>query len=702
MKRFNIFHTLSAALLAASTLLATSCTDDTVPDIDVHGKGCLTFSLDISGAVTRAEQSVQKPGEPLYNENAFKTLDVFFYTTTAGDDVAALAHQHIDNIENATVSIPVDQALLDHADKTFRVFAVANCADAKALGNVSQSTLKSTITATSEFRPQDANSDGARKAPASFVMTNFYEPSDVTVDEAREVNKGSLTFRRVAAKIRVALNVEESVVEDGKTWTADRDHMRLYISNGVSNARLDGNAAQLTEISYYNITTQGKAETSDYYLARPLTAHTSNNLTGTTDDTYTYYNDLPLYTYPNVWSDDMVEDHQTTLTIVIPWENTEETADGETETTYRPTYYRIPVNNKNEMVSNAYYYIRTHIGMMGSITPEKPMDVDMQCEIANWGTADETTADLRPLRFLIFNQKEYVLNNERSITIPFSSTHPCATPIVSVKYYDYNSKQGSETEKTQSGGYTCSVNNNNNTLTFTHTFDYSNYSRYDVTIKVRHTDQSTGSAYEQTIYITVYPPIYITTEDISGYAFASNDGWILVNGYNNDDDGTGHLGNIGHTPNGRQSKVLTTLTITQLNDEEKAKWVIGDPRTYYINNELDNTSMLTDTEDHVTTWTIADGRYNSFGGPFDGTQYSGASAANKYSRYRSGAANTCKTIWEYYTGPDWEIENSQGTWKAKEDKGDNQGSRTLKYYYPAKETNDTKNMIAPKFTMVSM
>lgn len=702
MKR-NIIYNLLSALLFGSGVLATSCVSDMDDDAPKLGAGCLTLDLGISDAKSRLIIVSEKNpnSDKDYNENTISTLDVYLYDNTNFTTTSAsLFHKRITAITDNPVNVSINE-LEAYDGKSLRVIAVANYHEDTALpDNATVEQLSAIPTRTSEFRKLSEDDKTRAEAPADFVMQNFTQADNnnvVTLDVKNGCST-KVSLKRVAAKIRTALSIPETIEEEGVSWKPDWDDIRVFITNGVRKARLDGDGSKVEltdnkedadQSDYYSIATSGQKETEDYYLARQLIKHEADELPNYMDAEYPIYNNLPLYTYPSSWEDSMLEDYQPMLIVVVPWESNS----GGT-TTYLPTYYKMPITKDTQIISNAYYYLRAHIGMLGSISPEAPMEVKMECEIAEWGQADETTADLRPIRYLIFNQKEFVLNNERSITIPFTSTHPCYNPdevsnAVSVTYFTYYGYRtyGEEKPKPLTSGYTCTVDNEAGTLSFTHDFDYKYYSRFEVDITINHNDSGAKDAYKQTLHITVYPPIYLTASElIEGKAYNNNDGWILVNGYGTTNAATGSLGPVGNSLDNYESGVLLTLHVTQFNEEEAAKWRIGDPRKRYINNQMDDNSMKDDLADHTTIWT--DSR-----GPYKGDS----------SNSSQQGTGEWKTIWEYYTGPDWTITMNDGTvWDAKKDTHNARAKSGLTYYYPTLEDKDaTEMMIAPAFTMVS-
>lgn len=694
MKRTNISKLLAALFIGG--ILTTGCNDTKLedPETPEHPQGyvSLDFSL-IQG--TRATNTVTGETD---NEDAINTLDLFFYDENANEDTDAAKYAMHDSSPTDDVQVSVKK-LTDAFGETVtkcKVIAVVNCDATKSL---TASGKYPAIKALKEIQLSAKNTkdNGIRdfrsaEVPEDFVMTNLAQPTVIEwKEEGGLKDLYTINLKRVAAKIRVALNVVESIEQDGATWTAKTDNMRLFISNGVTKGQLDGSHITLTEDDYYSISTSGSSGAeSDYALARIITKPTTQDKGASgapeTDKTdFPCYNEIPYYTYPNEWTESMTETTQTTLTIVVPWTKKV----GNTET-YHPTYYTIPVNNETTIESNKYYYLRIHIGMIGSLTPELPMPVDMTCDIADW-IESETHANIRPVHYLIFNQKEYVMNNTNSITIPFISTDDC-TVSFSGQFYAYNGNKGTKITKyfddsmTRGKGtfYDYSIDNYNRTLTFTHDFfsywsvtsnnnnkvtsvtksdtensDYHRlFSPFEIDLTVSHIKDPNYSA---DVHLTIYPAIYVTIEEMPNDSRNENYGWIYLNG--SMPNNTGGLSDYGASIGNRDVGSLTILTVTQLNDEEKKKWVIDDPRSYYINNAMDNGSMESDTKDNTSSW--------------DNFISSG-------------------TIWKDYTdvsNVDW----SEGTWMASQD----HLGRKLKYYYPAAEQSDKANIIAPKIIMAS-
>ena len=707
--------------LVTAVAIVSGCTKgfDNTPDV-----GCLT--LHIMSSATNPD-----------NENIINTLDLFFYESGANaDSDAAKIHKHFDAVDAGEVKITLSElsSLLGQTGEVdFLLYAVANCKEVERSGTPTIGALNALTTqADAEYKEHDETTHRAFRSPVppeDFVMTNFVGQTTlptITITSDNKNPEATILFKRIAAKIRVAISVVESVEQDGKEWIPDLSDMRLYINNGVRTARLDGSTEGLTlsevkntdntatdyvRSDYYHIMT------ADYGMSRKLSEHDSNLLTGKSDNTYVYYNDVPLYTYPNTWSTSMFEEHRTSLTVVVPWAG----ENGE----YQPTYYSINVNKGTELTSNSYYYIRLHVGIKGSEAPDNPLELESECEVAEWGKADETEVALRPMRILQLNRTDYVMNNIETINIPFVSTHPVTAVDFEGIFYSYNETHYGPyhfDDKTMYNGdvaentikdvlYSYSIDPQTNTLNFTHhfyearfalngnsndinrsknytetrpagdgtTYFYKNrinngeqrlYCKFDVYLTVR---QDTGqaeldSAYQERIHISIYPPIYISSiintgdSGEAGWGYGER-GYVYVNGQDNVKENL--MGVKGQAEAVKKQMII--VTVSQLSAAEQHDYEIGDPRTYYINNDLSDESMSSDEADKLTPWTDTN--------PNEG--------------YWDKPAVTAPTIWRYRNGRDVYWDNA----------GDRE-ERTIKYYYPTSPVG-TEKMLSPQFMLAS-
>ena len=739
--------------LAAAATLTTACEqsfDDEAPV--AGGKGYITLTLNPSGS--QATRDVNYAVDGKYNEDKISTVDLFLYPI-GGFNAAStqpIVSQRVALTDadgnKVTVQVPEEQkaALFGSATEgSCYVVAVANCAESepsKLSTDKSVKALSELVTATDQFKqrekldsPEENGVNYEPVAPRNFVMVSNLstEGGNIlnTINYVDDAASGTISLKRVAAKIRLAIKLPERLYRHKETkevftkipegddeskyalWEPDMGMIRVFFNNGAQKAQLNGELpATMADDWFFNIQTMGVvSDNTDFTYSRKVTEGSNPE-----NAEYPYYHELPLYSYPNKWQDSPSESHRTMLTLVVPWE-TERTDEMDDEyTTYRPMYYQIPVTTGLNIESNKYYFVCANIRMMGSETPSLPLEVEGTCQISDWGTA-ETDAKLQVVRYLNVNKTNWEVNNETTVTIPFDSSHKCSIVDADIRgwYYKYRDSGGeayvgeetpiyftTSINTSTAGGplFTWDVDNNKSEINFSHRFfekwnattNYNRnsatpntltrlqqgtgnsthylWSRFVVEMTIRHADDS---AFNEKITVTFYPGIYITVEhvtDDSGRKVrgSRNDGYTYVNGYSY--SSTSHLngvyGLLSGTPN------LTIITVTQLDEEEKELYEIGDPRTNFINTELSNASMATDVADNQTLWSYGNRNVDN---PYDGS-------------YDGGV---CKTLWEYPSEEKW--------WEAIVTP--DYGPRTIKYYYPVSETADKAKVIAPQIMIQS-
>lgn len=124
------------------------------------------------------------------------------------------------------------------------------------------------------------------------------------------------------------------------------------------------------------------------------------------------------------------------------------------------------------------------------------------------------------------------------------------------------------------------------------------FSRVEIVIKIRHEDWDKGDGlFEETVYITQYPGIYITVSHNYGTVSSNrNRGneYVLVNGKTvqnaSDEHEYDYIDPISNHYASNTNPNMYLIHTTQLSSEFRNKYVIGDPRTLYYNNYL--SSML--------------------------------------------------------------------------------------------------------------
>ena len=131
------------------------------------------------------------------------------------------------------------------------------------------------------------------------------------------------------------------------------------------------------------------------------------------------------------------------------------------------------------------------------------------------------------------------------------------------------------------------------------------FSRCEITIKIKHEDWDQNDLYEETVYITQYPSMYVEVSHDYGDIYVDSDHrgnqYIIVNGNKTQNGGdTGdarptywydtsawvtYFGSVNNNPN------MYVIHTTQLSEENEVMYDLGDPRSLYYNNVLSNESF---------------------------------------------------------------------------------------------------------------
>ncbi len=633
IRKLNIYF---ASLLLG--IAVTSCSDS-LNDINTplvpDSPGTVTISFKNSES-TRSEAS----------DNSEKLIDNLFialYVDGASETQLPAAVAQFKDLAasgSTTVTMQLTEdmvtALFNDVDGAeCRMYAVANLpAEASIPANPTIGQLKQ-INISAPF--------DTRKVQTSFVMAGEGKVKYVAPEatEARGKASGTGTLYRAAAKIRLNIQLPEKIeIKDGEnvveTWIPLRNGIQVLLNNGVKSAiaaplpDAEGNPWEPTEESQYY--------TSDFSVTNSVRSLAIAD--GATSE-YPYTMDVPFYTFPNAWTENVNETGKTTMTLMVPWQ-----LEGEQSwTTY---YYQVPVvpSTLTHIDRNYSYNINLKVGMLGSLIPDTPVELpDLSYQVLNWGQEDIDVA-IQDYRYLVVNPNVISVQNEGEFLIPFYSSHPVEIEDISMtfkRFNFYSNGNGEEvsievpqtkldasvTDGTKMVSYeivtdavtnqkSLKINhaleiwtpvnaagqevaltgrngNGNNTLAaVTNSIvkferpatPEAPYSAYTFTVKIQHGD---NSAYSEDITITQYPAMYISADRNpgNGTTTASGGNVYVNNGYTGGNNNT--LGSIATSLSGNNSNPnMYEITVSQLDAE--SKYVIGDPRTLYYQNTLSTTN----------------------------------------------------------------------------------------------------------------
>lgn len=549
--RYNVRHLLLSGATALAALFA-ACSDDLAgPDLSGGEAGFITIDLRAS----QISRATEPDSDALLNEDVISTAVVCLYPSDNPSGQPAFIQTFTDvGRAQGKVRISLNSAVRN------RLFpAGATKCSAYVIANPPEGTVVTTAMTIESIRQLAVTADFASSAvQPSFAMDG--STADITISNPGgedESAAGSVDLVRCASKITLAVNVADNVIvgegEGQQVWTPQPSSMLALVSDGVQRSQFGSMSYTPVDGDYYSTSTSAADE-----------SHRGRGFTATTGR-YPYLLQSPFYTFPNKWDSSLPDAHVTYMTLIVPWR-----LEGESQ--YRNCYYTVPVLRGSEIGRNISYRVNLNINMLGSFTPDEPLELtDLSYTAVPWGEVT-TDVDIADSRYLVVDQNTFSINNESGINIPVYTSHPTEVKEVTLTYFRYyTTAQGFEKAITitpaqyeaspaASDGskiYTYSFHNSTeaepySSVSFDHplvvwnpyngntavsiqnlsdtttvndriktitNYRISNpeeaaYSRYVAKITIVHSDkigQPDESAYTQVLTVTQYPQMYITS-----------------------------------------------------------------------------------------------------------------------------------------------------------------------------------------------
>ncbi len=551
----NIF--IYIALLVVG-LTASSCSEEVVSPVADYPM--LTINLSSSNLQTKAPiEGVQN-----LNENLIKTIHYFLYPMGKTNEPAVLYNSTpITTSKEMTESfnVPLDETLLSrlfvYPQEKCKVFLIVNLPEGIAL-------------------PTDTSLDNLKKiaveanfsAPlpvGTFVMTGEGEANL----QSRTLNPaatGTIGVDRLAAKLVLNVKTTNTYDDAGTSWTSEPRSMKVSLFNCVNNAELSGVPVD-NPIRF------------DY---------SPRDFDTTLGETHTACVCDPFYTYPIEWTPGV--ETEPYFFIMLPW------TDG---TTHKPCYYKVILSDTH-LDSNNWYNLNLALSVLGSFNENEPTVVVSNADyyVLNWGDATDKAgdvhdviADIHGARYLVVDQDVYELNNQNSISIPFTTSHTCEIVDMSTSRVlnqatitrpDYSKDNAVLNASYAWNSSTWSLRIEGNNIVFNHNLNNDlssrsiDYAPYTIRFTIRHADDP-STDHDITI---IQNPAMIIEADQNRRLQSSDYGGTYIDGQQGSNapyTGTYKLSEA-HTKNPNMY-VIETTTLSQGSD-----LVIGDPRQMDVNN----------------------------------------------------------------------------------------------------------------------
>ncbi len=551
-------------LLLCMAIFLSGCAEELV-SVNADKAGCLTLRLYSRMLSSRI---AVEDGADAYNENKISTVDCFFYPGDAADTDDALFHIRQSVAATATngatvveVNVPeeqLNQLFPEGGSTTCKVYVIANLPGTTAIGSdTSISALKGLVVEAPGFA-----TDGVQ---TGFVMDGtdesvYYNATDKSMG-------GMVPLLRAAAKVAVFVTVEDRIEVEGEDgveiWESQPQNIHIFFHEGVKKGCIDG-AYKPTGEDYF--TTPSSGEGRLFTLVEESTNGNGEEVVS--------HSHVPFYSYPSDWGKETDPDEEPYLVLIVPWKK-------QGEQNYRPCYYQIPVSydaaGTRRLDRNNYYKIRLNVGILGSFIPSEQVKLNGSYSILDWGT-NQIMTSVTEYRYLVVDRNHVVLDDLENTEIGFLTSHPVEIVNVTVSKPNYSSENSStdiitnqvayELKATDDGliVFEHQLNNDRSSTTY-------DYVPYTFTFRVQHKDDS--DFYED-VEIVQYPAMYIDAEKNP----QSNDrGDVYVNGGTRTNSNYGGVHGLAATNQNPNMYVISTSAFVGVTN-----YVIGDPRTYTINN----------------------------------------------------------------------------------------------------------------------
>ena len=530
-------------------LTAVSCSQEIVPELPVE-EGGITLTLH-----NMVPQTKTQPGVEDLNENLIKTIHYFFYPKDGTDQNTEKkpaiegVYTGLSSQVNHSVRINVSEDLLKNTLFKYPyndcdVYVIVNLPDG-VLATASDhklSTLRSMVV--------NANFNSSLEQEA-FVMEGL---GTASIIDRRKVlaASGTIDVSRLASKITVGVKVKESVETmdnqtstNGQVWTSKPQDMLIELVNGASVAVLSGDPTMV-----------------------------ENQKLDTLDNQQRIFSDLDndkiwtcaqFYSYPSTW--DIGSDEEPYLRITLPWETTyDKNVNGEPipYVDVQTCVYKVILGGE-KLTRNTWYDLTIDIGILGNFENQEEVLLPIENTnyfVADWSTGKTISSEILGGKYLVVDQEEYIIYNENTLSIPFTSSHTCeivdmaTTPVknqATITYPDYSKETPNEDAPYAWNSNNWYIGVEGSEIVFRHAMrnDISagkgnyDYAPYTIKFRIRHADQQGRDIYYKDITIIQYPALIVKADKNEGGNIVtdsqtSNDdkGYVFVNGnqlYSGDD-----------------------------------------------------------------------------------------------------------------------------------------------------------------------
>lgn len=482
------------------------------------------------------------------NENLIKTVDVFLFKKsdldTYGESATYTYRFHEEPSTSTNYTMYIGSAFA--AEEPHTIYAIVNAPYTSesertaAYGDNSSQKSLSVLKALSLSESSRHTFTKGASAPYSLadegdlalVMTGRADNVAISTSSGTNiVGTADIDLSRLAAKVTMDFYLQDELVNDVKgdgsiieTWTpvTEGGALRAYLCNGNESI----------ELGCTTFPTVGSASLFDY---EPSTQMTS--ITGKSG--YSAAFTMPsFYTYPESWTKGDVNEPY--IKLIAQWQLSRTTATG-TTTSQKETYYKVMLPNSiSQFERNTWYNLVLDVTQLGGTSESDAVPVVPSYQVADWGEENIVISTLVKSYYLSVSEENKNLNfYTDKVEIPFTSSGNVSLASVTITMHDYMTDEMVPIDNAAKGWV--SINNTSGLLTinrhiasnFPDDYDVSRYT-FDIVLHLDD-DVSSPAKYDQTLRVTQYPPLFITSLD--GTASSDSSPTVYINGKTEKDGG---------------------------------------------------------------------------------------------------------------------------------------------------------------------
>lgn len=635
--------------------LTLSLGDETRGDTPNNGVGDGTNDDDATDALVKL------------NENCIKDIEIFLYPQGKETEDAVFAYRmtlakgvaNSTTVSDVTVSAGQLAKLFPDGVTECSAYVVANYATGKTTADddgkypgTSVAELKA-LEHTANFETTDGI-DVSELDPNLGELTSIKPQSTFVMDSdiatvKKEgnniVNKENtpIYLTRAASKITFRATIAETIVIDGETWTSDLEKVTVAFHNCVNTGAVD-NGSDFGDFTM--------PATPNYAVAYGVQMAPLDDFGG---DAPEFEGDVegveswstvdhltPFYTYSAKWNEGA--DNESYIMLTVPWYI--EVKDLENNDIIRERYttynYFVPINaidavddegnpiTIGKFVRNKHYRINLRVGVLGDL--DDLSEATYSYEVLDW-VGNDINVNLSRPKYLVVEKDYVVMNNLTSFSVPYSSSDAVSATIISVsrdnvkgRIVKEDIRDDAESTNTESGwndfnNQDFSISTEGGVVTLTHKLDndrnsdYFDYVPYEIIVEVVN-----ESGFKERITFVQYPAMYVVADTNTDYqqntnhddtwesTWNDNHGYQWVNGYRGSNYSSAGSGNNQYhyvTVNSTRVQFLASSNGLSTNAGNKnpnmytitvssfsdGSFLVGDPRTTHYDETLKDAKL---------------------------------------------------------------------------------------------------------------